>query len=221
MNIKTFLTPQLGCPTPELNGKLLVLLCSYRGGIDNNTPFSFGASIPWAGPFSRLLDRLTFLNLRRFVATNRDFFANVRSVGYQISLLEESFRLMGDRPVEIRIDRNLCEASSLERLGRISSVKSLDANSLFEDCENFANVLIIYPDALGLGWGRLENLLPNKNVYILNGRRRIFSLDDSTRCKLFWRRLLANTRLPEMIAGMLIIPLAAACALQDAFRKRD
>lgn len=219
MSVPTFLTPIRGGELPRLPDNLLVAICGYRGGIGNPAPFSFAASMPWPGPLAALLDRISLLDLRRFVASNRDFFANVRSVAYQIDLLNECLRLRGGKPAEIRIEHSLADSVAWERLKQLGNVNVVEAARLFSDTQGFGGILLVYPDALGLGWSRAERTLRRNRAFVLNGRRRLFALDASTRAKLLWRRFLANTRFPEMIAGVLIVPVAALFAMVDGIRK--
>jgi len=208
-----------GSELPSLTDNLLVAICGYRGGIGNPAPFSFAVFMPWAGPLAALLDRISLLDLRRFVASNRDFFANVRSVGYQIGLLNECFRLRGGKPAEIRIEHSLADSVAREQLNHFGNVNVVEAARLFSDTQRFGGILLVYPDALGLGWSRAERTLRSNRAFVLNGRRRLFALDAPTRAKLLWRRLLANTRFPGMIAGVLLVPVAALFALFDGIRK--
>lgn len=205
---------------PRLPDNLMVAICGYRGGIGNPAPFSFAVSMPWTGPFAALLDRISLLDLRRFVASNRDFFANVRSVAYQIDLLTECLRLRGGNPAEIRIEHSLADSVAREQLNQFGSVNVVEAACLFSNAQGFGGILLVYPDALGLGWSRAERTLRRNRAFVLNGRRRLFALDASTRAKLLWRRFLANTRLPEMVAGVLVIPVAALCAMVDGIREK-
>ena len=215
------LTPLLESSMPQLQGRLLVALCSYRGGIGNPPPFSFARLIPQLGPIARLLDRLTLLSLRQFIASNRDFFANVRTVGYQVGLLEDVLRLASPSGVTIRLDEALARDAACEQLSSFGPVEVRAAGDLLSANETSDSVFLIYPDALGLGWAPLESRLPRGQVYAVNGRRRIFPLNASTRRKLRWRRLLASTRVIELLTTMAIVPLAAGLAAWDAFRGKS
>lgn len=219
MSVPSSLTPMRGRELPRLPDHLLVAICGYRGGIGNPAPFSFAASMPWTGPFAALLDQISLLDLRRFVASNRDFFANVRSVGYQIDLLNECLRVHGGKPAEIRIEHRLADSVAREKLNQSGNVNVVEAACLFSNAQSFGGILLIYPDALGLGWSRAERTLSGNRAFVINGRRRLFALDAPTRAKLLWRRFLANTRFPEMIAGVVIVPVAALFAMVDGIRK--
>jgi hypothetical protein len=83
------LIPKLRTLSPEIKGRLLIVVCSYRGGIGNPEPFSFARMMSVLGGLDLILDRLSVLNLRQFIAVNRDFFANPRTLAYQSSLVWE------------------------------------------------------------------------------------------------------------------------------------
>ncbi|NKD45783.1 hypothetical protein HEQ62_09545 [Haematospirillum jordaniae] len=197
------------------------MLCSYRGGIGNPPSFSFARLVPRLGPIARLLDRLSLLSLRQFIASNRDFFANVRTVGYQVGLLEDALRLASPSGVTIRVDEALAQDAACEKLASFGQVEVRAAGDLLSANEAADSVLLIYPDALGLGWAPLESRLPRGPVYAVNGRRRIFPLNACTRRKLRWRRLLASTRATELLATIAIVPLAAGLAAWDALRGKS
>ncbi len=215
------LTPLLESSQPQLEGRLLVVLCSYRGGIGNPPAFSFASLVPRLGPIARLLDRLSLLSLRQFIASNRDHFANVRTVGYQVGLLKDALRQGSPVDVTIRVDEVLAQDAACEQLASFGQVEVRTAGDLLDANETADSMLLIYPDALGLGWASLESRLPSGRVYVVNGRRRIFSLDASTSRKLRWRRLLASTRVTELLATLAIVPLAAGLAAWDALRGKS
>ena len=215
------LTPSLESSRPQLCGRLLVLLCSYRGGIGNPPPFSFSRFIPHLGPIARLLDRLSLLSLRQFIASNRDFFANVRTVGYQVGLLEDALRLASPSSVTIRVDEALAQDATFEQLASLGLVEVRSASTLLCSNETADSVLLIYPDALGLGWTALESRLLKGQTYVLNGRRRILPLNARTRRKLRWRRLLACSRVTELLATVVIVPLAAGLAAWYVLRGKS
>ena len=215
------LTPVLESSQPQLQGSLLVVLCSYRGGIGNPPPFSFARLVPRLGPIAKLLDRLSLLSLRQFIASNRDFFANVRTVGYQVGLIEDALRLASPSGVTIRVDEALAQDTACEQLASFGQVEVKAARDLLSANETADSVLLIYPDALGLGWAPLESRLPRGQVYAVNGRRRIFPFNANARRKLRWRRLLASSRATELLATIAIVPLAAGLAAWDVLRGKS
>ena len=69
-------------------------------------------------------------------------------------------------------------------------------------------VVILYPDSTGLGFGAFERQigrLTSAPVTVLNGRRREFALDRPTRRTLRLRRALERTMLGEIV----LLPLLA------------
>ncbi|MFA7428595.1 MAG: hypothetical protein WCZ23_00395 [Rhodospirillaceae bacterium] len=76
-------------------------------------------------------------------------------------------------------------------------------------------VVLLYSDAVGLGWAGIEwQILHARRdvteVRVLNGRRRDFVLSGNTRRALLWRRMLEWTMLPEIvmtISFLIVTPL--------------
>jgi hypothetical protein len=86
-------------------------------------------------------------------------------------------------------------------------------------------VLLLYPDAVGLGWRRIERAVRDaaparRPIEVLNGRRRRFALDGRTRRALWLRRALERTMLVELVAGAAIVGCAPALWAVDALRGR-
>ena len=86
-------------------------------------------------------------------------------------------------------------------------------------------VLLLYPDAVGLGWRTIEQAVrdaaPGSSpIEVLNGRRRRFVLDSRTRRALWLRRVLERTMVVELLAAPLIVGLAPALWVIDAIRGR-
>jgi hypothetical protein len=81
--------------------------------------------------------------------------------------------------------------------------------------------VLLYPDAIGLGFGALErSLRGRREVRVLNGRRRDFALDRPTLRALRARRLLERTMLFEVVALPLFVALAVPMWIFDALRGR-
>jgi hypothetical protein len=87
--------------------------------------------------------------------------------------------------------------------------------------EAIGDVVLLYPDAIGLGWDRTERELGSaRNIRVLNGRGREFSLDRRTRRALKVRRLLERSFVVEaalLTVGALATPFLVAA---DAVRGR-
>ncbi len=87
----------------------------------------------------------------------------------------------------------------------------------------YDTVLLLYPDAIGQGWGAVESALialPGVRLWVINGRRRMFRLDPAIRCGLRLRRWLSTWRLAEIGFALAIVPLALTLAAADAARGR-
>jgi hypothetical protein len=105
--------------------------------------------------------------------------------------------------------------------GRIVAPGAGMADALREADE----VLLMYPDAIGLGWRAIERdvvrrAAPGADVAVLNGRGRRFALDARTRRALGLRRAMEWTMLLELVAAPLIVGLAPALWAVDAIRGR-
>ncbi len=84
-------------------------------------------------------------------------------------------------------------------------------------------MLLVHADALGLGLGGLERELAAafpEQVFVLNGRRRLYRLDPVMRRRLRRRRVLAETRIVEAALGRLVPVLAWALAAFDRLSRR-
>lgn len=210
------LTARVNGP-PRLTGSGLIVLCSYRGGNGNAEPKAYRIPLLW-----RLLNVLTLLRLRRFIAAMRDHFANPRDVDYQLAIADTIVARSAFRDVTIVADERLAASGGLATPeGREVSIGHLDRRYL-DSQSNFETVVLVYPDALGLTWGGLERLAAkrSRNLVIANGRRRVFTWDRRMARSLAVRRFLSNTRLIELIWGILVIPAAALLAAFDFARGR-
>lgn len=84
-------------------------------------------------------------------------------------------------------------------------------------------IILLYPDAIGLGWGKIERQYKRrfKNITVLNGRGRIFTLDASTYTSLKVKRFLEITFLPELILTPFLFMIGVALALKDKISGRS
>jgi hypothetical protein len=86
-------------------------------------------------------------------------------------------------------------------------------------------VVLLYPDAIGLGFGAVERTLmarkrPWAGVVALNGRHRKFLLNGATRRALMLRRLLEWTMLPELLFLPMFVVLTPLLWAVDLVRGR-
>lgn len=95
-------------------------------------------------------------------------------------------------------------------------------NAEFIDLEKFnslGKIILLYPDAIGLGWGKIENGLKinTQDIIILNGRKRVFEFTSSVRRLLLFRRFLEMTFLPEIFLTLFVLLYGALLAIKDKF----
>jgi hypothetical protein len=84
-----------------------------------------------------------------------------------------------------------------------------------------SEIVLLYPDAIGLGYGAIERRLPaGVPVRILTGRRREFELDARTRRALRLRRVLERTMAGEVAALALAAVATPVLLLTDLARGR-
>jgi hypothetical protein len=83
-------------------------------------------------------------------------------------------------------------------------------------------VVLLYPDAIGLGFGTVERSLPAASgpPIVLNGRRREFPLDRGTRRSLRVRRVLEWTMAPELVATVAFLVVTPVLLVLDWIRGR-
>ncbi len=83
-------------------------------------------------------------------------------------------------------------------------------------------LVLLYPDAIGLGWSPLERALRRRfnNVKVLNGRKRFFQLDGKELIQLRVRRFLEITFLPEIIFAPFLLIYGTVLTIKDKIRGR-
>lgn len=206
---------------PQIGGRVLFLICAYGA----RPAISFTTKRRFFWRVGRLADRLTAYSLRQFIANNRDFAANPRTLEYQLGLVKDVLALGRVTEITCFIDPAISDQSVQNQFASLGKVEIRDPGSVSSiDLQGFDTVIVVYPDALGLGRSGMEaGLLRSTRVplYFVNGRRRIMPLDSAARRALSWRRLLANTRLMELCLSLLIIPLALFWAAVDGLRGKS
>lgn len=83
-----------------------------------------------------------------------------------------------------------------------------------------AEIVLLYPDSIGLGFGGVERLLKskNQNLVVLNGRRRTFNLTFAVHKNLLLLRFLEITFLPEILSTPFVLLYGVFLALRDLLR---
>lgn len=86
-----------------------------------------------------------------------------------------------------------------------------------DNITNADDVVLLYPDSIGLGWGSIERKIKNisKNIQVLNGRKRKFILNSKIQSQLNLRRLLEITFLPEIILTPFILFYSVLITIKD------
>ncbi|MGN7614058.1 hypothetical protein ACQZV8_18465 [Magnetococcales bacterium HHB-1] len=85
------------------------------------------------------------------------------------------------------------------------------------------HIVLLYPDAIGHPFSAIEKTIqkkkkPSTGVEILNGRKRLFLWNRSTRWALKWRRMLEYTPIFEIIALIIFIVITPFLWLWDRQR---
>lgn len=185
-----------------------------------------------ASPITRatlgLVDALTFKRLTGHRAMYRDHYANARPLAYLQGMVAAAIeatgaradsKLLQDTAFAAQTGGDATPGAATESV----DLRAIDGNRLTAMATDggYAAVVLVWPDALGLGWERLERkLAPARNLFVLNGRRRLFELAPALRRKLALRRFCAYTRLPEIAFALATFPVAAICAFTDFIRRR-
>jgi hypothetical protein len=94
-----------------------------------------------------------------------------------------------------------------------------------EDAPGAERIVLLYPDAIGLGWRPVERALircvaPGVELRVLNGRRRDFLLDRRARCRLELRRALETSLAGEAAATVTFVLLTPILLAWDVLRGR-
>jgi hypothetical protein len=121
-------------------------------------------------------------------------------------------------------DAGYMRALQQERLQAAEWVEAV-ASDWIDRVSNADKIVLIYPDAIGLGFGAIERAVlkhkkASSTVDVLNGRRRQFSLTGATRAALRLRRLLERTMLLELLFIPVFIVVTPVLWTVDAVRGR-
>lgn len=83
-------------------------------------------------------------------------------------------------------------------------------------------VILLFPDAIGLGFNSLEKKCKDrfKRIMVLNGRKRQFILNDTMKRKLLLRRFLECSFLPELCFMPILLFWGLFFTLKDSLRGR-
>lgn len=181
---------------------------SIAGREDLGDTTSFLRQLP-TGPSRVLLSRINPRSADYMLQRAREFTGRF-APNAEVDLLVEAERLPHLSSSDISWLRRVW-ASEHEGL------KNLEPELIQElSARKFDAVMLLYPDAIGLGWGRTERSLTRLHIpvtLIVNGRRRAFVRDAECRRMLKLRRMVEKLWLVEMVLTPVIllggIPLAA------------
>lgn len=205
----------------QFKAKAVWCVCAYRA----SRPYSFATALSGFHRLGRVMDGMTAYPLRQFIANNRDHAANPRNFGYQLGVTKEILSFGGSSESTFIIDARFADQEITRQFEQLGPVSVRDMASIApNDLAAYNAIILVYPDALGLGWSSLERkLLASLRVplFFATGRRRLMPLNLSAHRQLRWRRFLANSRVAELLCGALVIPFAISCAAVDALRGKS
>ncbi|GAJ46482.1 hypothetical protein HE1_00817 [Holospora elegans E1] len=140
------------------------------------------------------------------------------------ALFDDSFFKIKPRWIPEKLYRVVCQRSnprSKEYMINLLHENFPEAELIELEQLHFpAKIILLYPDATGLGWSKIETRLKTQtqDITVLNGRKRVFELTPSTRKTLLFRRFLEMTFLPEILLTPLILFYGISIAIKDKFR---
>lgn len=186
---------------------VLVVICAYRGDVTQPDE---------AGLLSRIFRRTPLYRWRIHCRQQMNYYANPRDVGYAMETLKRFWESNSIRSQpRIVVDDGFSEASQplSSPLGSVASAMPVHAIEANRDVKT---VLLIFSDAVGLGCEAIEAAASKApNVFVMNGRRRLFRLTPEMRRVLASRRFHSRWRLAELLLAVTFIPLSAIMALAD------
>jgi hypothetical protein len=196
---------------PPVKGTTLVVMFAYHGRDRDSAPPNW-------------LDRLESPASRGHRIVHRDHYANPRSFEYMRDAVLSTLVHLTRTPADLVIDRGFdvpVEAMTEGAFGRVAVADAVDPRAWRADplvrAREYDNVLLAYPDALGLGCGAAEAraLDGRTSILVLNGRRRAFRLTHAMQRRLILSRMLAHTRIAERGLALAVRPVAAVLARWD------
>lgn len=199
-------------------GRTLFLLFAYHGRDRDEAPPTW-------------LDRLGGSGARGHRIVHRDHYANPRSLPYQMAMLASArARLTPEESADLVIDRALGEEVATQFAGGFNRVEVADLidprtwrHSIAADTRAYRHVVLIYPDALGLGCEKAERriLRDRDRVLIVNGRRRVFEVTPWFSYQMDLRRWLAEDRVIERVLAIAVRPIAGLLSAWDRLHARS
>ena len=152
--------------------------------------------------------------------------ANPRSLSYMVEMAARTVpSTLATSPIDLVILGGADETVGADLPHPFDAVHRLDdGRSLvrWSDGRKVMTAILLYRDAIGIGWGQTEQALlgAGRELYAVNGRRRFFGVDAAMRRRLKVRRVLSVSRIPEIVFGAAVIVVGSVLALVDAARGR-
>ena len=103
-----------------------------------------------------------------------------------------------------------------------ATILGCGGRAVFKALEGASKDVFLYPDAIGLGYWRIEREIarraPNAVLEVLNGRRRQFTFDRKAKWALRFRRALEWSMLAECVAGAIVLIATPFLLVADVVR---
>ena len=131
----------------------------------------------------------------------------------------DGLRRYSPRGIYRRALYNRANPRSRDYMERLLADRFPEAQLWGEDPPRGSEVVLLYPDAIGLGHGHLERRLPSGTI-VLNGRRRELVLNGSTRRALRMRRALERSLVVEVAALIALVVATPFLLAYDLLRGR-
>lgn len=198
-------------PAPPKPGRTLFVALAYHGA-DRDAQTR------------GILERIESPSARGHRIVHRDHYANPRALPYLISMIGEAAGLLSPQaPPDLVVDRRYEHAlpeDVAKRFGRVTVAALAGPRDAGDDAwmsAGYDHVVLVYPDALGLGCEAAEKrvLAGRSSVFVINGRRRLFIVRRGINLRLRLSRFLAHTRVVERACAWLVGPFGAALAAWD------
>ncbi len=109
--------------------------------------------------------------------------------------------------------------------GQFVDGDACDSDCLRDQVRSAQTVVLLYPDAIGIGFSALEKIVlcvksPMTGVKVLNGRRREFIFNANVKWSLRFRRFLEVTMLPEICVSVVMLIVTPFLVSIDVVRGR-
>jgi len=192
-------------------GRVLFVACAYHGA-DRD------------GETTGILQRREPPPARGHRIVHRDHYANPRTLPYLVGMIGRAIEQLCSSAPDLAIDSRFEGALPEGFAALFGLVEPVEVtgegawhSGLLARLPDYDHVVLVYPDALGLGCEVAERqaLDRHASVMVINGRRRAFRLDGTLHDGLRFRRLLARTRIVELVLAVVMRRVGAYLARRD------